>query len=177
MEVGRDRHSYRVRQPVAPAGKPVQELVGAAGRVGVDQRVPAPPWASRALREGVAGHLDVVGGGVGAGVTGLSSAATGSPVPSGFVVDEREEEAEPGRQRGGVLRRCARCGLRRCRARCQAVDRGPQNRPSGAATTCTLTPCRWSLRSRRAAQRPARWQSGCHRRSRTASDAAPAATL
>lgn len=52
----------------APAGEPVEEGMGAAGGVGADQCLPAPPQVCRQLGQGELGGFDVVARGVGSRV-------------------------------------------------------------------------------------------------------------
>ena len=76
-----DGHADGIRQPSARLGEPVEEGVGAAGGVGADRCLPAPPQVFEELGQGEPGGLDVIARGVGTRVAGLSKAATGSPDP------------------------------------------------------------------------------------------------
>lgn len=43
---------FGIREPPAGPGEPVEEAVGTAGRVGADQRLPAPPQVLEELGQG-----------------------------------------------------------------------------------------------------------------------------
>jgi hypothetical protein len=61
-----DGHADGVVQAAAGAGQPVQEVMGAAAGIAPDQHLAALPAGQ--LRECRPGHLDVLAGGIGAGV-------------------------------------------------------------------------------------------------------------
>jgi hypothetical protein len=90
-----DRHADRVAQPPRRGRQPGKEPVGAAPGVRADQR-PAPQAAGQ-LGQGQPGGLDVVGGGVRAGVPGSEHDREGLPVPGGPVVGPGGHRVEPER--------------------------------------------------------------------------------
>src|SRR5690606_10856353 len=94
----------RVRQPPSGPGQPGQELMGAAAGVGADQYLSAALLGE--LGQGKPGGVDVIGGGVGPGVSGSQQQGQGFAGAVLAVVgeDRHRVEAEgllPGR--GGVL--------------------------------------------------------------------------
>ena len=81
LDVGGDGEPDGIVQALAGAGEPGKEVMGAAGGVGADQH-PAAQVAGQ-LGEGEPGGLDVVRGGVGAGVAGSQRDGQRFPGPSG----------------------------------------------------------------------------------------------
>lgn len=84
--------SFRVKPTgvgQASAGQEVEEVVGAASGVGADQdRFAGAGTGVGDLGEGLGGDLDVVGGGVGAGVAWPQDRGGGLAGAAGSVVDE-----------------------------------------------------------------------------------------
>ncbi len=113
-----DRHADRVGQPPPALREPGDELMGAAGGVGPDQRPPPAPVALGQLGQGELDGGDVVGGRVRAGVPGAQEGGDGPAGAARPVVDE-------GRQRVmavGLLPGRGRVLLVRMRAHQDAVE-------------------------------------------------------